>query len=302
MLHVKPITPEKEDSGLKNDDAAWRELVRQYSAAHSQPGIKNADGNWMVGPGDYAAVVRWIQQTGTPDGHGGYVLPDSVEWNQLWVAAFSTSADESEHDEFGSLYSLDASVPHTIQLPKQQYNNALGRHPSGATLYHVQRALRLVRAVRGSLTDLEISSGRCEHHVPALALHHLRRAAGEVVRDNWLLYSIQFIVTKVISTIKPSLRTIIRRQVKEELKSSQTDDVLVAAYVQEGSYRKAADFLSKQLEAKITKDKVMRAVDRAGGMDAVLRTEDSNSVKRTAPSQHRDRLRKDASPTQPPGN
>jgi len=84
----------------------------------------------------------------------------------------------------------------------------------------------------------------------------------------------------------------LRRQVKEELKSHLMDDQLLAAYREHGSYRKAADAISKQTGAKITKDQVSRAVRRAGGITAVASVDDSRSVVRTVASHHRDSGRK----------
>lgn len=83
------------------------------------------------------------------------------------------------------------------------------------------------------------------------------------------------------------------------LKSKLGDDAFVQAYREHGSYRKAAVALSKP-GLKVSKDAVKRAVMRAGGVGAVKRDKDSESVRRTVASQRRDRQRKFASPTQPP--
>lgn len=83
------------------------------------------------------------------------------------------------------------------------------------------------------------------------------------------------------------------------LKSKLGDDAFVQAYREHGSYRKAAVALSKP-GLKVSKDAVKRAVKRAGGVGAVKRDKDSESVRRTVASQRRDRQRKFASPTQPP--
>lgn len=79
-----------------------------------------------------------------------------------------------------------------------------------------------------------------------------------------------------------------RQQVKAEVKTQLEDDVLVAAYLEFGSCRAAATALTTQLDKPITKDKVYRAVQRAGGVNAVARTEDSLSIHRTVASQRRD--------------
>ncbi len=80
----------------------------------------------------------------------------------------------------------------------------------------------------------------------------------------------------------------IRQQVKAEAKAHLEDDVLVAAYKQYGSYRKAGDALTEQLGRKICKDKVRGAVLRAGGLREVAQTADSPSIHRTVASQRRD--------------
>ena len=88
------------------------------------------------------------------------------------------------------------------------------------------------------------------------------------------------------------LKVLISREVKSIQVHELNDDVLVRAYVQEGSYRKAAEFLSRETGQEITKDKVHRAVQRSGGTTALARGEDSNSIVRTVASQHRDRTKK----------
>ncbi|MCX5671750.1 MAG: hypothetical protein NTU94_10575 [Planctomycetota bacterium] len=80
----------------------------------------------------------------------------------------------------------------------------------------------------------------------------------------------------------------IRQQLKAEVRTHLEDDVLVASYKECGSYRKAADALTQQLGRKITKDKIGRAVLRAGGPDEVVQTADSPSVQRSVASQRRD--------------
>lgn len=87
-------------------------------------------------------------------------------------------------------------------------------------------------------------------------------------------------------------KTMVRRQVKAEIKSLLTDDAMVAAYKQYGSYRQAAKALTEQTGQPITKDKVKRAVDRQGGVASVVPDADSNSVGRAVASQRRDRAKK----------
>lgn len=81
----------------------------------------------------------------------------------------------------------------------------------------------------------------------------------------------------------------IRRQIKAENQSALNDDICVMAYRQELSYRAAADFLSRKTNKKVSKDRIKRAVDRQGGVEALAVNEDSNSVVRGVASHHRDR-------------
>lgn len=81
----------------------------------------------------------------------------------------------------------------------------------------------------------------------------------------------------------------VRRQVVAVLQSKDWDDILVAAYKQCGSYRKAAAALTRQTGNSISKDKVQRAVERRGGLAEIMSDSDTTSVARTVASQRRDR-------------
>jgi hypothetical protein len=87
-------------------------------------------------------------------------------------------------------------------------------------------------------------------------------------------------------------RLAIRRAVKSEIQALVMNEALVAAYVQHGSYRKAAEALSQETNRIITKDQVYRAVQRTGGLSAVARGTSSDSVRRTVASQRRDGKKK----------
>lgn len=87
-------------------------------------------------------------------------------------------------------------------------------------------------------------------------------------------------------------KQVVRQQAKAEIKGHLEDDVLVAAYKEFGSYRAAAVGLTSRLGRTISKDKVSRAVQRAGGTKAVRETDDSASVARSVASQSRDRGKK----------
>ncbi|MFN8729529.1 MAG: hypothetical protein ACK5Z4_06665, partial [Planctomyces sp.] len=84
-------------------------------------------------------------------------------------------------------------------------------------------------------------------------------------------------------------KRVLRRQAQAAAASHQQDEVLVGAYQACHSYREAAKVLSARLKTKITKAKVKRAVDRAGGPSAVINGVNSNSVVRTVASHRRDK-------------
>lgn len=89
-------------------------------------------------------------------------------------------------------------------------------------------------------------------------------------------------------------RKVLKRQVKAAIDGLLEHDVLVAAFVEMGSVRKAASLLTEKLGRPISKDAVQRAVERAGGRKNLLRCADSASVSRTVASQQRDRATKTA--------
>lgn len=93
-----------------------------------------------------------------------------------------------------------------------------------------------------------------------------------------------------------------RQAAGDVLKSALKDDMLVESYRENGSLRKAAEALTREMGFTVTKERVSGAVDRRGGIDAVRRGADSESVRRTVASQPRDRKKRFASPTQPPGD
>jgi len=103
-----------------------------------------------------------------------------------------------------------------------------------------------------------------------------------------------------ITLTRKQQKQVFRQAAGDVLKSVIKDDDHVRAYLTHSSYRAAANALSAQFGFKISKDKVKRAIDRRGGIDAVRQDNDSDSVRRTVASQRRDRQRKFASPSQPP--
>lgn len=120
-------------------------------------------------------------------------------------------------------------------------------------------------------------------------------AVATAIRDADAVGSTQGLIT----VTEEQLKLIIRQQIKSEHKSELTDAVLVAAYQHCGTYRSAAEYLCQQTEQPISKDAVFRAVQRAGGMLAVLNSEDSNSVVRGVTSRRRDKKGKDLLESQP---
>jgi len=92
----------------------------------------------------------------------------------------------------------------------------------------------------------------------------------------------------------------IRQQVKAQMKLRVDDEILIGAYKECGSLRKAAKLLSDRLGRPISKDQVRRAVQDAKVTDQIARTEDSQSVSRTVVSQRRDSGRKPLKFTQAP--
>jgi hypothetical protein len=103
----------------------------------------------------------------------------------------------------------------------------------------------------------------------------------------------------LVTVTEQQLKLMIRQQVKAESKSELTDDILIAAYRHSGAYRSAAEFLGEQTGQEVSKDAVYRAVQRAGGILAVLNSEDSNSVVRGVAAQRRDKRGKNLQQAKP---
>lgn len=94
---------------------------------------------------------------------------------------------------------------------------------------------------------------------------------------------------RLVTVTEQQLKLKIRQQIKAEIKTELTDDILVAAYRHRGAYRSAAEYLTEQTGQPVSKDAVSRAVQRSGGALAVLNGEDSDSVVRGVASQRRDK-------------
>ncbi|AMV35215.1 hypothetical protein VN12_24030 [Pirellula sp. SH-Sr6A] len=103
----------------------------------------------------------------------------------------------------------------------------------------------------------------------------------------------------ILGVTEEELKLTIRRQIKAENKTELTDDIYVRAYRQLGSLRLAAEFLSDQTNAIVTKDRVKRAIDRYGGIPSLANEEDSNSIVRGVASHHRDRKGKNLATGKP---
>jgi hypothetical protein len=93
----------------------------------------------------------------------------------------------------------------------------------------------------------------------------------------------------LITVTEDQLNAMIRRQIRAASKTEITDDILIAAYRHCGTTRAAGAYLSQQTGRDVSKDQVHRALNRAGGVLAVLNGEDSNSVVRSVTSQARDK-------------
>lgn len=85
------------------------------------------------------------------------------------------------------------------------------------------------------------------------------------------------------------LKVLIRQQVKAEGATQLSDDAMRSAYRHCGSVRQAAELLTRETGQSVTKDRVQRALTRAGGASAVLDSEDSDSIVRGVASQSRDK-------------
>lgn len=131
------------------------------------------------------------------------------------------------------------------------------------------------------------SLGEDQIEIEALAVATAIRDADEAPGDG------------LVTVTEQQLKLMIRQQVKAENKMELTDDILVAAYRQSGAYRSAAKFLNEQTGQEVSKDAVSRAVKRAGGILAVLNSEDSNSVVRGVASQRRDKKGKNLQQAKP---
>jgi hypothetical protein len=84
------------------------------------------------------------------------------------------------------------------------------------------------------------------------------------------------------------IKLMIQREVRTQGKVQITDDLMIAAYAQCGSYRDAAKFLSEESETDVGKDRVRRAVIKARGGNAVVSDRVSNSVVRSTGRDRRD--------------
>ena len=104
---------------------------------------------------------------------------------------------------------------------------------------------------------------------------------------------------RLVTVTEQELKLKIRQQIKAESKTGLTDDILVAAYRHRGAYRSAAEYLTVETGAPVSKDAVSRAVQRRGGVLAVLNGEDSDSVVRGVASQRRDKKGKNLIQSKP---
>ena len=80
----------------------------------------------------------------------------------------------------------------------------------------------------------------------------------------------------------------LEQKIASGIKASEKDAIYIAAYLEFGSYRRAASGLTEQTGQRVTKGQIERAVIRAGGIDKCMRLEDSRSVSRSVPSETQD--------------
>jgi hypothetical protein len=71
-------------------------------------------------------------------------------------------------------------------------------------------------------------------------------------------------VERTVAISLQQLRDSVLQEVRADQNSALTDDIFVAAYVSEGSYRKAAKKLSEELGRTISKERIEQAVRRHG--------------------------------------
>lgn len=93
---------------------------------------------------------------------------------------------------------------------------------------------------------------------------------------------------KLDSLTLEQIKLLIRKEIRTQGKLQITDDLLVATYASCTSYREAADLLTKQGNQKIGKDRVRRAVLKAGGDKAIVSDRVSDSVVRRTGRDSRD--------------
>lgn len=172
----------------------------------------------------------------------------------------------------------------------------LGEADSASVMAHVGVGGRAIVVVPRLVPDDRIWPGRVPAVVP------LDRV-GELDGDQFVIDAVAFMEfvaeadtiaeSKSLLPVDPQVKKqVIRRQLKAEIKGHLNDDVLIAARITHGSTRKAATALTQQLGRTVSKDQVQRAINRAGGLDAISELDDSNSVARTVASQSRDRAKK----------
>lgn len=142
---------------------------------------------------------------------------------------------------------------------------------------HIAHTIRPIVFVADRLPNPKIWPG---HNPPVIALSQVAAAT-----DDGLAIDVDAVCAAVLPTEDAAmpatvddarLKLMIRHQVKAEAKSQLTDDILLAAYQQEGSVRKAASFLSERTGQVVTKDKVQNALRRCGGAGVVARRRDQD--------------------------
>jgi hypothetical protein len=128
---------------------------------------------------------------------------------------------------------------------------------------------------------------------PVISLY----AAAEFRKDQ-IAFDAEYILDVIRQTeVAPSsvesltldqIKLIIRKEMRTQGKVQITDDLLIAAYLRCGSYRLAEEFLSKETKQEVKKDRIRRAVIKAGGAKAIVSDRVSDSVVRSTGKGSRD--------------
>jgi hypothetical protein len=133
---------------------------------------------------------------------------------------------------------------------------------------HIARTIRPIVFVSRRRPSSKIWSGRVP---PVIALSDVATfGAGDLELDHdAILAAVSQAddaaeAERTVTISLQQLRDSVLQEVRADQSSALTDDIFVAAYVSEGSYRKAAKKLSEELGRTISKERIEQAVRRHG--------------------------------------